>query len=188
MDAVGNAAGILHIIGHFLIYMQLAREFEDEFERYQLKLDMLQMRLSRWVLASGIIDQASSGSSSLTTNKNTSDPQERTVAEILAAVQDALHKAQEDTIKIKAHLNLTTGTSSSVQPIDPDGGTPLDPENMRFRILGFLYRRRAQTTKAVSGMKWAFYKRDHSDRIIKDIATLIAYLEILSSSQDQERL
>jgi hypothetical protein len=178
MNAIGNTAGILHIIFYCLVHTQLSREFADEFERHQLRLDILQIRLSCQVKTLGTIDNVKSSSSSLTINENTSNPQERTVAVILAAVQAALHKAQRDAARMRVHLSLPMGTSTSTaQPLPLDGYASFGQPKKRPQTLDFLDKGRVQTAKAIGAMKWAFYKRDRFDRVIADISALVDDLE-----------
>ncbi|KAK1246972.1 hypothetical protein MKX08_000774 [Trichoderma sp. CBMAI-0020] len=176
MEAVGNTANISHAIFQFLVHAQKAREFEDEFERHQLRLNILQVRLSRQIEALRDIDNVESGSSFLTiqVDENPSSPLEITerekssLADILAAVQHTLSKAQRDAAKMKTHLATAP---------------PLGEQPARLRVLAFLDKRRLQTAKAIGRMQWAIYKRDRFDRSIADIAALVADLEQLAQNQ-----
>jgi hypothetical protein len=176
MEAVGNTANISHAIFQFLLHAQRAREFEDEFERHQLRLNILQVRLSRQIEALRNIDIMKSGSTclaiqvseTLSTPFEIAEKEERSLAEILAAVQHTLSKAQRDAAKIRSDLIV---------------GPPLDEQSARLRGLAFLDKRRLQTAKAIGRMQWAIYKRDRFDRSIADIAALVADLEKLAKTQ-----
>ncbi|RFU75589.1 small s [Trichoderma arundinaceum] len=190
MDAVHNTANILHFILNFFIHTQLAREFEAEFERYQLRLDILQTRLSRWAEASGIIHKMSGVPDPLIIEEETPiyperipAGQERTAVEVLAAIQDTLYKARRDATRMKADL-----TACCLQPRGADRCAPLGRQKLQLQMMGFLERRRVETAKMIGGMKWTFYKRDHFDRLIADISTLVADLEKLVNNQARERL
>lgn len=179
MDAVNNTASTLHFILHCLIHAQLAKEFEDEFERYQLRLDLLQMRLSRWAEASGILSNKDSAADDART---ISENQERTAAEILCAIQQTLRKARRDATKMRADLTADDG-----QRLDPEACASSSSKNPQIRIVGFFDKRRVQVTKMVGGLKWAFYKRDHFDRFITDLSALVSDLEGLDRTQIQGR-
>lgn len=176
MEALGNTTNISHAIFQFLVHAQKAREFEDEFERHQLRLNILQVRLSRQIEALRNIDNAKSGSSCLTiqVNEKLSAPleiaekEQRLLAEILAAVQHTLSKAQRDATKMRTGLVA---------------GPTLDEQPARLRGLAFLDKRRLQTAKAIGRMQWAIYKRDRFDRSIADVAALVADLEKLAKHQ-----
>lgn len=177
MEAMNNAAGISHAIFYFLVHTQKAREFEDEFERHQLRLDLLQVRLSRQMGALRTIDKVKSGSNwpaiqdhdELSNTLEIAEKEERSLAEILAAIQHTLSKAQRDATKMRTELAA---------------GPPLDEQPARLRALAFLDKRRLQTAKAIGRMQWAIYKRDCFDRSIADIAALVADLEKLARNQE----
>ncbi|KAM0471798.1 hypothetical protein ACHAPX_009191 [Trichoderma viride] len=176
MEAVGNTANISHAIFQFLLHAQRAREFEDEFERHQLRLNILQVRLSRQIEALRHIDNVQSGSSRLTVQVNEklstsleiAEKEQGSLAEILAAVQYTLSKAQRDATKMRADLI---------------GSPSQDEQPGQLRGLAFLDKRRLQTVKAIGRMQWAIYKRDRFDRSLADIAALVADLEKLAKTQ-----
>ncbi|KAM0511045.1 hypothetical protein ACHAPE_010249 [Trichoderma viride] len=176
MEAVGSTANISHAIFQFLLHAQKAREFEDEFERHQLRLNILQVRLSRQIEALRHIDNVQSGSSCLTVQVNEklstsleiAEKEQGSLAEILAAVQRTLVRAQQDATKMKTDLAAAP---------------PLDKQPAQLRGLSFLDKRRLQTMKAVGRMQWAIYKRDRFDRSVADIAALVTDLEKLAKAQ-----
>lgn len=176
MDTIGNTANISHAIFQFLVHAQKAREFEDEFERHQLRLNILRVRLFRQIEALRHIDKVKGGSSCLTIQikEKLSNPleiagkEQGLLAEILIAVQHTLSKAQRDATKMRTDLI---------------GGPSLDEQSGQLRGLKFLDKRRLQTAKAIGRMQWAIYKRDRFDRSLADIAALVADLEKLSKAQ-----
>jgi hypothetical protein len=176
MEAVGNTANISHAIFQFLLHAQKAREFEDEFERHQLRLNILQVRLSRQIEALRNIDIMKSNSSSstiqvnekLSTSLEIAEKEQASLADILAAVQHTLSKAQRDATKMRTDLV---------------GGPSLDEQPGQLRGLAFLDKRRLQAAKAIGRMQWAIYKRDRFDRSIADIAALVTDLEKLAKAQ-----
>ncbi|UKZ92288.1 uncharacterized protein TrAFT101_007248 [Trichoderma asperellum] len=185
MEAVGNTANIPHVLFHLLVHAQRAREFEDEFERHQLRLDILQVRLSRQIETLSTLGNAAEGNNGTTIQDN-----ERSLAEILAAVQQTLFKAQRDATKMRAELAASTTASSSGAADAGSGGgdPPLGEQPARLRALAFLEKRRLQTAKAIGIMQWVIYKRDRFNRSIADIAALVADVETLASNQESERL
>ncbi|TGO79948.1 hypothetical protein BELL_0018g00010 [Botrytis elliptica] len=54
MDGVSTAISLFQFAVDTLGYIQLAREFKDDFETHQLKLDIIQLRLSRWGEIAGL--------------------------------------------------------------------------------------------------------------------------------------
>ncbi|EHK45323.1 uncharacterized protein TrAtP1_003600 [Trichoderma atroviride] len=88
MDAAGTTAtSILYATYLFLVRAKKSREFEDEFERHQLKLDTLEMRLDA---VRAILEERPEG-------------QTISLAPIFDSAQRTLLRAQQDTAEIGAH-------------------------------------------------------------------------------------
>ncbi|KAJ4864308.1 prion-inhibition and propagation domain-containing protein [Trichoderma breve] len=207
MDPVGNTIGLLRFVLNSFSQIQLAREFESEFGRYQLKLDLIQLRLSRWgeivkfnnnnSIARERIPAPSGGSGNpgnptgnptaldLATPINGTEGLENPTGDpttgILLEIRDTVAKAQRDARKIK-------NGSSSDQLLDADACIPADLRGLHNRFKGLIGRRTSQTVKVVDGLKWAFYKRDHFDRFIADISSLTDNLEGLLPEVDKQKL
>ncbi|KAK5988308.1 Heterokaryon incompatibility s-like protein [Cladobotryum mycophilum] len=200
MDMAVNAISLLNFALECLDRIQLAREFEDDFATYQLKLDVVQIRLSRWGEVAGVT--VSNGKNNeqgpqLTGNKPTQDPQGtqgvqggaaeadtiKKAEEILGEIQDTIFKAQRDAKRMRTNLDM-----SSEQPIDPDISVPSDLKKIRARLRECLRKRRARAATAADSLKWAFYKRAHFDKFVRDISALISDLENLFPKDTQEKL
>ncbi|KAL7901863.1 prion-inhibition and propagation domain-containing protein [Trichoderma sp. SZMC 28014] len=196
MDATSNAITIFQFILDSFSLIQLAREFEDEFERYQLKLDIIQLRISRWGQVSGFIhgnddnsavpDSVDSGASKPPPKNDTGsveDPTQNLAKETLIAIRDTVVKAKRDAKRMKTGL-----TPSTSQLLEPESLMPPDLKGMRNRIMRIIDKRRVQKNKVVDGMKWAFYKRDHFNTFIADVTSLTDELEKFASAESTERL
>ncbi|KAL7914676.1 hypothetical protein GGI35DRAFT_474410 [Trichoderma velutinum] len=170
MDAVGGTASSFHLIYQFFSRLQQARAFEEEFGFYQLQL---KVHLSRCATVSRIIYDTNGADNILAIYaiggpKRSLDHLEPVITDILSAIQDKLHKAQQEAAKIEADLQ----TFGPPQLESVDG-----PKTMGFRMTRYLNQRKAQAAKTVEGIKWAFYKRDQHDKFIADISALIKHLE-----------
>ncbi|KAL7797708.1 prion-inhibition and propagation domain-containing protein [Trichoderma afarasin] len=185
MDPVGNTIGLLRFVLNSFSQIQLAREFESEFERYQLKLDLIQLRLSRWGEIVKLNNNNNIASKDVATPVNRGEGLENPAGDpttgILLEIRDTVAKAQRDARKIK------NGTSSD-QLLDADECLPADLRGLHTRFKGLLSKRTSQTIKVVDGLKWAFYKRDHFDRFIADISSLTDNLEGLLPEADRQKL
>ncbi|KAL6878571.1 prion-inhibition and propagation domain-containing protein [Trichoderma novae-zelandiae] len=190
MDTASSAVGLLQFVLNCFSQIQLAREFESEFEIYQLKLDLIQLRLSRWGEVAKLISNTNSGAwegrptpSQPQPNDGPADPENPTgdpAISILIEIRATVTQAQRCAKKNKG--------STVDQPLDPDASIAADLRGVHTRIKGFINRRTSQTTKAVDSMKWAFYKRDHFDRFIADVSYLTESLESLISEEDKAKL
>lgn len=95
MEAVGNTASTSYAIIHALARAtENAREFENEFERCQLRLDTLQVRLEaiRPIEVAEVIQGG----------ETIPERRQRSLAHLIADVQRTLSKVQEDASKIRA--------------------------------------------------------------------------------------
>lgn len=155
MDAVRSTVGVFHGLQQCFTHIKQARSFENEFSIYQLHL---QMHLSRCAAISRIIHNTSRIANFLSINAiddadSIFQDREPTAVEILSAVQDTLRKAQREAAQVR--VDCIT----------------------QARTTGFVEKRRAQATKSIEGVKWAFYKRDICGKFIEEMSSIILHLE-----------
>ncbi|KAL7797734.1 hypothetical protein V8C43DRAFT_329085 [Trichoderma afarasin] len=171
MNATGSTLSIFHIMHQCFIHTQQARVFEEEFARYQLRLEAQLYHCSR------LIEDMDRIETSVTINaidgpENTLEAKERSVLEILSDTRDALHRAEREAAKIRAELATT-----ALQLQDANSNTTLNLKTMQIRVTGFLDKRKVQAAKTIEAIKWGFYKRDICNKLIADIALLMNDLE-----------
>ncbi|KAL7894691.1 hypothetical protein HDV63DRAFT_383521 [Trichoderma sp. SZMC 28014] len=95
METVGNTTSTSYAIIHALARAtENAREFENEFERCQLRLDTLQVQLEA-VRPIKVTEPIQAG-------ETITERRERSLAHLIAGVQRTLSKVQEDVAKIRA--------------------------------------------------------------------------------------
>ncbi|PKK54240.1 hypothetical protein CI102_588 [Trichoderma harzianum] len=155
MDAVRGTASIFHLLQQCLSHIKQVRRFETEFRIYELHL---QMHLSRCATIARIIHDTNRVDDFLSMNAtgdtiSVSRDREPTAAEILSAIQDALRIAQREAAQIRADCST------------------------QARMTGFVDKRKAQATKTIGVVKWAFYKRDDCNKFIEEISSIILHLE-----------
>ncbi|UKZ62351.1 uncharacterized protein TrAtP1_003601 [Trichoderma atroviride] len=129
-----------------------------EVELHRLELDILQIRLSRQVEAFSTINNTEA----IQHNSQTSQEQQRQLAEILADVQHILSYAQQDAERLRANVA---------------GGASVDGS-----LQAFLDKCRAQKARAIGRIQWAVYRRERCERNLAAITALIVELERLASS------
>ncbi|KAI2625451.1 prion-inhibition and propagation-domain-containing protein [Hypomontagnella submonticulosa] len=167
MDVVSSTCSLLYVIIDCFNRIQLAREFEDDFAAYQLKLDILQMRLSRW------------GEVAKTSNADLI----KEAAVILSKIEDTLGAAQRKATKTKATL-----AASNKETLDPESNVPNHLKKIRMVFRQCLHKRTAQAGKVVASMKWAFYQKAQFDKFIADMSALVKDLEDLFPEDLQQKL
>lgn len=178
MDGVSTAISLFQFAIDTLGYIQLAREFKDDFETHQLKLDIIQLRLSRWGEIAGLTITSDPGKSATGYTYDLAS-----INDILGQIQDRLLRAQREARRLQTKLD---GASSL--PLDPESCLPTDLKKIRVRFMGFLGKRKSQASKVIEGIKWVFYKKEHFDKFVESICKLIEDLENIIPENDREKL
>ncbi|KAL6799108.1 hypothetical protein GGI42DRAFT_328806 [Trichoderma sp. SZMC 28013] len=167
MNTAGSTLSILHLMHQCFIHTQQARAFEEEFERYQLRL---QTQLYHCLRPIQRIDRAENSLAVIAIDAP--EETERSIMEILSHARDTLLKAQRDAAKIQAEL-----ATAALQLQDVNSYTTSNLKTMRVRVTVFLNKRKVQAAKTIEAMKWVFYKRDICNKLVTDIALLMNDLE-----------
>ncbi|KAK8255147.1 prion-inhibition and propagation-domain-containing protein [Phyllosticta capitalensis] len=154
--------------------IQLARQFEKQFGAYQLKLDIVQIRLSRWGEVAGIaqIDEKAEA--------NGEKSPEASAKQVLEEIEDMLYSAQREAQEMEEK------ECKGEVPLDPNSHVPRDLQKIRGVFKKFLEKRKQQAVKAVESLKWAFYKKEHFETFITDINGLIKTLEELFPAEENK--
>ncbi|KAF7886910.1 uncharacterized protein EAF02_003557 [Botrytis sinoallii] len=166
MDGVSTAISLFQL-------HSTCKRIKDDFETHQLKLDIIQLRLSRWGEIAGltITSNPSKNASGYTYDL-------ASINEILGHIQDRLLSAQREARRLQTKLD---GKSSL--PLDPESCLPTDLKKIRVRFMGFLGKRKCQASKVIEGIKW-----DHFDKFVESICKLIDDLENKFPENDREKL
>ncbi|KAL7914675.1 hypothetical protein GGI35DRAFT_488731 [Trichoderma velutinum] len=171
MNAAGSALSILHLMHQCFVHTQQARAFEEEFRRYQLRLEAQLYHCIR------LIQHMNCAENSLTIIaidglESTPEERKRSIMEMLSDTRATLLKAQRDAAKIQAEL-----ATAALKLQDANSYTTLNLRTMRVRVTEFLDKRKVQAAKTIEAMKWVVYKRDICNKSIADIASLMNDLE-----------
>lgn len=193
MENLSAVIGLFQMALDAIGYIQLAREFKDQFEIYQLKLDILQLRLSRWGEIAKVASNVRSTDSKASTpdrpenyqdaHEQPSEVQASLSPEetILGNITDRLEKAKRDAQKLQKQMGDSSG-------LDPELYIPKDIKKVRSRFAGFLRRRRGQVLQKLESAKWVFYKKDVFAQFVKDMSELLDQLEQTLSDADRQKL
>ncbi|KAM0496885.1 hypothetical protein ACHAP8_007113 [Fusarium lateritium] len=179
MAEIGPALELFRFVLDTLGRIQLARNFEDDFEACQLKLDILQLRLSRW---KEVVDL--SNDNELDKPKvDDGKPQPRTVKEVLGEIQDCLSRHKRTSKKDKDGL-----TNENQEALEPESNLPSDIKSIRRRLMQCIRKRQTQASTAIEGLKWVFYKKEAFDLFIQNMTELLDELEKISPGDDNQEL
>ncbi|KAB2569002.1 Heterokaryon incompatibility protein s [Lasiodiplodia theobromae] len=158
--------------------IQLARSFDQDFATHQLKLDIIQVRLSRWGEAAGIIQaaqdaQSTTSGTARTTSKLIPIESCDKVDELLRNIQILYEQARHDSEKIRPQ------TSTDEDVMDPEKDMPPLMKSLRLKLRDCLRKRGSQISNAAHGIQWSIYKKDQLQRLLDGISGLVEDLERL---------
>ncbi|KAL0253188.1 hypothetical protein SLS55_010641 [Diplodia seriata] len=182
MEFTSSAVELFEVAIDSFGVIQLARDFEQEFATCQLKLDILQLRLSRWGEVSGInktVIKEATRDGQLTVRKNQpGHPTKDSAEHYLVSIKDLLDKT-----KYKADQMRASVAASGAQIVDPDSKVPNHLKVVRRKFHESLRKRKSQGAQAVHSIQLVFYKKDHFEEFIGYIISLLNSLEQLFPDQ-----
>ncbi|KAL1619773.1 hypothetical protein SLS54_006369 [Diplodia seriata] len=185
MEFTSSAVELFRVAIDCFGVIQLARNFDQEFATCQLKLDILQLRLSRWGEVSGInksaVKEAARDGQVTGRKDQLGHSTEDSAEHYLTSIRDLLDKT-----KYKADRMRPSGGASGDQVVDPNSKIPNHLKVVRTKFHECLRKRRAQGAQAVHSIQWVFYKKDHFEKFIEDIASLLDSLEQLFPDQAEK--
>ncbi|KAL4915971.1 prion-inhibition and propagation-domain-containing protein [Aspergillus aurantiobrunneus] len=183
MENVSGAIGLYQFAIDTLGRIQLAQSFRDDFEMYQLKLDILQLRLSRWGEIVDIVTVDDKNKA-----QGTGKEDQRNVVALLEEIHDRLHKARRESERESRKWQKDpSGRSTGAQALDPEACLPTDLKKIRTRFTEFLRKRKARASSVVQGIKWVFYQKQQFDTFVANITELIDGLENIIREEERER-
>ncbi|KAL6901589.1 prion-inhibition and propagation domain-containing protein [Trichoderma evansii] len=147
-------------------YIQLGRHFGQDFERYQLKLDVAKTRLGRWGEAVGI------NRDERFTSTSTTDDAVKDALGILGDIGHCFRAAQDKSIRYAGRADkqdLTVCDTSDMNPI-------FQRLHNRFKEIA---RRRQKSTDIIKKTAWALYDGKSFENIVNQILSWIDELEKL---------
>ncbi|KAK7744366.1 hypothetical protein SLS62_010221 [Diatrype stigma] len=182
---VNTAIGLFQFSVQTLGRIQLARELRDDFETHQLKLDIIQLRLSRWgeVINFESIDVTDGNAPEVQPFDEEHDEGPPSVVRVLSELQHRLYRAQREARKFEKDAGLKVP-----QGLNPEACMPMDLKKLRNRIKLSLSKRKAEASGAFESIKWVFYKKEHFDKFIASISELINDLEKFIAEDTRGRL
>ncbi|KAI9896269.1 hypothetical protein N3K66_008441 [Trichothecium roseum] len=183
MDGLTTAVSLFQFAMETLSRIQLARDFEQQFETYQLKLDIIQLRLSRWgqVADLAALDKAEGA-------RGPGDGEDGGPT-TMSVLQDIWRLLKSTGRRATSESNKQNGGDDHQgNVLDPEVCMPSDLQMLRARFTGFCRRRRVQAQKGVDALRWVFYKKEQFSDFVGDISDLVDQLEQLLSDEGREKL
>ncbi|KAB2569789.1 Heterokaryon incompatibility protein S [Lasiodiplodia theobromae] len=176
--------------------VQIARSLDKDLNSHRIKLDIIQLRLSRWGEAAGLYPSSGSASDSSTTDLTKADGQSgATNDRKLLRITDE-DKAKHILEDIAAEFVVAQKEAAKMQPQQPqeDGGDGMiDPakdldsptRTLRANLRAVLKRRWVKLVDVTHSVQWAFYKKQQFDAFVTEISGHISSLESLFPAADE---
>lgn len=170
MEIFGAVASALNVAALFnncvdcFEYVQLARQFGQDYERCQLKVDIIRTRLSRWGQAVAINEDPRFAATS------PADPlaqQVRSVLEEIGLLFESLRKASRRYEQGAKAQDLVLFQSGDMQP----------PYNHLHGHLARAVQERQNTTSLLKKAAWALYDGKKFERLIEQMKDFVTDLE-----------
>ncbi|OJD33128.1 small s protein [Diplodia corticola] len=154
--------------------IQIARSFEQNFDTHQIKLDIIQLRLSRWGEAAGIYATQHGAEKATLAVTDCAEANS-----LLQEIGDLFTQARENAEKLRPK-----DTSTPQGSLDPNRDMRPLMKTLRTKLRKSLSRRCARLTNAVHSVQWAFYKKEQYEEFVSDISGLVDQLEMLFPQEE----
>jgi hypothetical protein len=180
MAEIAPALELFRFVLDTLGRIQLARNFEDDFDACQLKLDILQLRLSRW---KEVVDLSNDDELDKPGADGDGKPQARSINMVLGEIQDYLNRSKRTSKADKDGLK-----KESQEALEPESTLSSDIKSIRRRLMQCIRKRQSQASTTIEGLKWVFYKKEAFDQFIGNITALLDELEKIAPGNDHQQL
>ncbi|KAF4536187.1 Small s protein [Lasiodiplodia theobromae] len=177
MEWVSSTVNLFYLALDCLEHIQIAREFNHDFAKHQIKLDIIQIRLSRLGEVTELEGKIKNGQN----NNNPTSPLERAVKKVLEDIRDLLDSFQEEHQKIKPE---------GIAPEAVHSADEMNDRHKRIResLRHWVMKRKSQAIQTGHRIQWVFYKKTTFDKFVTDISDLLDKLEKLFPENIRNKL
>ena len=184
-EAAGLAFGVLGAFTDAVQcfeYIQLARDFDQDYQTAILKLDVARLRLSRWGASVGL-DRVEHGTQTLPDAAGTPAEHEK-ATDLLKQIVELFKVAESQSAKLKPSADVANSS-----PYDPRRDLDQATASLHQK-LEKLSLKRFKPSTLLQKTKWALYKGKYLGRLIEDSTDLIDGLVSLfpTAQPEQQRL
>lgn len=160
-------------------YVQVARNFDQDFQTATLKLDISRLRLSRWGQSVGM-DRVEKNMHLLPTVAGSLEDHQK-AKELLDQIVELFDDAERKSAKMKPPAREATAY---------DIGCDLEEAAASLhKKLEILSLRRFKPATMLKRVKWALYKEKHLNRLIQDATELVnGLIELFPAARPEKSL
>jgi hypothetical protein len=176
--SVASLAPLLQTALDCFQHIRLSKSFGKDFEICRLRLDSIQLRLSRWGQATGL----GSDTARMVTLENGSIAEENQKA--IKTRLGQIISLFEDVEKVSRSLSTTNGEQNDSEELETMAESST---SIHQRVLEICHRRQKHTSQGKK-TKWALYKRDHLTELINNLQILVNDLiELFPAALNKQR-
>lgn len=170
----GTISGTLISVIQCLEYVQLGRNFGRDFNRSQVRLSALKLRLTRLGVALGVLPDPQTGQCyQFPTSHEDTTEAKRLVDSILQDIEAIEQKS-------KRYINAKPQFVAKDKNLDIGGDSDMgDPLRALCQKTDTIVSNRLKRTPWSKKTKWALYEKRHFDTLLADISDTLGLLETL---------
>lgn len=188
MEPVGLGIGIAGLAGAFTAcvdcfeYIQLGRQFGQDYGKCLLKLDVARLRISRWGVAMGLGPEPH-----LKPQISASDKEIRLARSLLEQILESFEDAERISERFKKHISMQNANSSEllIYNTTSDMGSDYQRLHLTMRELA---DKRQKGTSIRKKAAWALFEKKRFEGMIEDVTGFISHLvDLFPATQDDQR-
>lgn len=188
MEPVGLGIGIAGLAGAFTAcvdcfeYIQIGRQFGQDYGKCLLKLDAAKLRISRWGVAVGL-----GAEPYLKPQISASDKEIRLARSLLEQILESFEDAERISERFKKHTSMQNANANELFVYNTTSDIGSDYQRLHLTIRELAHKRQKGTNirkKAV----WALYEKKRFEGMIEDVTGFISRLvDLFPATEDDQR-
>ncbi|KAL9036035.1 MAG: hypothetical protein Q9214_006313 [Letrouitia sp. 1 TL-2023] len=188
MEPVGLGIGIAGLAGALTAcidcfeYIQLGRQFGQDYGKFLLKLDVAKLRISRWGVAMGLGSEPQ-----LRPQISASDENIRLAQSLLEQIQESFEDAERISERFMKHNSIQDANSNEMLVCNADFDMDSDYQRLHLTMRQLAFKRQKETSIRKKAA-WALYEKRRVERMIDDVNGFINNLvDLFPTAQDDQR-
>ena len=190
MEPAGFAIGVAGLTSIFtacidcIEYVQLGRQFGQDYGKCLLQLDTAQLRMSRWGAAIGLGPEMN-----LRQKISVSDKELTLAQSLLEQILESFMDAERISERFKKHTSMQNPSSEELLVYDTNTDLDLDYQRLHVTMRELAIKRQKGTSLRKKAA-WALYEKKRFEGMIEDVTGFISELVDLfpATQEDQKAL
>ncbi|KAI4122621.1 MAG: hypothetical protein LQ338_005715 [Usnochroma carphineum] len=190
MEPIGLLTGVAGLASVFTAciecfeYIQLGRQFGEDYGKCLLKLDTAKVRMSRWGVAMGLGPKLRPQHQILA-----SEQEIRVARTLLEQIRESFDDAEAISERFRKRTSMKNIGSDELLVLDANSDLSSDYQRLHITMRE-LANRRQKGTSIRKKAKWALYDKKRFDRMIEDVTGFTSELVDLfpAAQEDQKAL